>query len=94
MKRWLARRVRLSTDCGVYVNDARLRTEIILPNPAVLTFYGPDGRTRRRRFHLIRRGHNRVVDVARIGGLPAFGQVKTHYVFPAGLTTLRLIQKS
>ncbi len=85
----------MSSDCGFYVNDGRLRTEMLLPNPvvdafeaklgakvAVMSFYAPDGTRRRRRLCVIPRGHTRVVDVARIPGLPAFGQVKTHYFFP------------
>lgn len=100
MKAWLrrplARALRSSHDCGFYVNDGRLRTEIILPNPAVpplearlggklavLAFHHPDGRLARRRLAAVPRGHTRVVDVARVRGLPAFGQVRVRYLFGA-----------
>ena len=93
----LARSVRSSLDCGFYVNDGVLRTEIVLPNPAVgplaarlgsklavLTFHGPEGRVARRRAVVVRRGCTRVVDTSRLRGLPRFGQVRIRYVFAAG----------
>lgn len=94
--RQLGRALRWSWDCGFYVNDGRLRTEIVLPNPAVpplsdrlgakatlLTFCAPDGRVVRRRAVVVPRGQTRVVDVAGLRGLPAFGQVQLRYLFGA-----------
>lgn len=97
LRRWLERGVRWSWDCGFYVNDGRLRTEIILPNPAVsplserlgtkaalVTFRAPDGRVARRRLVVVPRGQTRVVDVGRLRWLPTFGQVEIRYLFGAG----------
>jgi hypothetical protein len=97
VRRWLERGVRWSWDCGFFVNDGRLRTEIVLPNPAVpplserlgakvavLTFRAPEGRVVARRLVLVPRGQSRVVDVARIRRLPPFGQVQIRYLFAAG----------
>jgi hypothetical protein len=96
MRAGLTRAVRWSFDCGFYVHDGRLRTEIVLPNPAVgplaerlgsklavLAFYHPDGRLARRRAVVVRRGRTRVVDTGRLRGLPAFGQVQIRSYFPA-----------
>jgi hypothetical protein len=90
----LARAVRSSLDCGFYVNDGTLRTEIVLPNPAVgplaerlgpklavLTFHGPQGRVMRRRALAVRRGCTRVVDTSRLRGLGPWGQVRIRYLF-------------
>jgi hypothetical protein len=92
----LARVVRSNFDCGFYVNDGRLRTEIVLPNPAVdplaerlggkialLAFHHPDGRLARRRAVVVPRGHTRVVDTGRLRGLPPFGQVQIRSLFAA-----------
>lgn len=96
VRRLVTRVLRASDDAGFYVNDGRLRTEIVLPNPAVpplagrlgsktavLVFHAPDGRPVRRRVVRVPRGHTRVVDVARVRGLPPFGQVRVRYLFRA-----------
>jgi hypothetical protein len=93
----LARAVRSSLDCGFYVNDGTLRTEIVLPNPAVgplaerlggklavLTFHSPQGRVVRRRAVAVRRGRTRVVDTSRLRGLDGFGQVRVRSLFKTG----------
>lgn len=99
MKSFVRRRVesvvRWSWDCGFFVNDGRLSTKIILPNPAVpplsnrlglkaalLTFHAPDGRIARRRMVVVPSGHARVLDVVKLRRLPSFGQVQIHYLFP------------
>jgi hypothetical protein len=94
VRRRLARAVRSSLDCGFYVNDGRLRTEIVLPNPAVgplaerlggkvvlLAFHRPDGRLVRRRAVVVPRGHTAVLDTGRLRGLPTFGQVRIRSLF-------------
>jgi hypothetical protein len=47
----------------------------------MLTFRSPDGQVARRRLIVVPRGRTRVVDVARLRGLPPFGQVQIRYLF-------------